>query len=97
MASDAPAEVFPDGAENATSWGQPAEQNNVRALRRFNALLRGLASAGSWMLTLISAAAMVSFGVALFTINFENDIFSDGSTLTCILDGRTGEIGDAKR
>ncbi len=75
-----------------TSWGKPPEHRDVRALRRYNAMLRKLAQAGEIAVYLLAVSVIGVFLWFLFTGNFENAIFTDGTSLTCILDGNTGEI-----
>lgn len=79
-----------------TSWGKRAEHSDVRALRRYNALLLRLVSIGEASVYLLTALVVALFLWFLYMGNFENVVFTDGTDLTCILNGSTGEIVDGK-
>jgi hypothetical protein len=85
-----------DAADTAyTSWGEQPKHVDMRALRTYNAALRKLSLVGE-VLTYVLATLFVSMIFwTLFTGNFENAIFTDGTSLTCILDGNSGEIVNA--
>ena len=77
-------------------WGKRAQPSDVRALRRYNAMLLRMASAGEvsvYVLATLSTALFVWF---LYWGNFENIIFTDGTELTCVLNGSTGEMINGK-
>ena len=80
-----------------TSWGKPPEHRDVRALRRYNAILRRLARVGEGAVYLLAVSVIGVFLWFLFTGNFENAIFTDGTSLACILDGNSGEIVNVKK
>jgi len=79
-----------------TSWGKRAEHGDVRALRRYNALLQRLMGIGEVSVYLLSALVVALFLWFLYMGNFENVIFTDGTDLTCILNGATGAIVNGK-
>ncbi len=81
---------------NFTSWGHDPEHFDVRALRRYNALLHKLVVAGEWAVVILTLATVICFVGVLFFGNFEDIIFTDGTSLSCILDGNTGEIVNVK-
>jgi hypothetical protein len=80
-----------------TTWGKRPEFSDVRALRRYNALLRGVSTVGEWIATILVWSMVMLALWFLFTGDFEDVIFTDGTSLTCVLDGRTGEIADVKK
>lgn len=77
---------------NFSAWGRDPEHFDVRALRKYNRLLRRMIMAGEWMVYLLVLAVVGGLSGFLFFGNFENVIFTDGTSLSCILDGNTGEI-----
>lgn len=79
-----------------SSWGQGAEIEDIRALRRYNWILRGLVFAGEMYVLTVLVLVILIVGWFLYSGNFENTIFSDGTSLSCILDGATGEIINVK-
>lgn len=81
---------------NGSSWGQGAEIEDIRALRRYNWILRALAFAGEMYVLTVLALVILIVGWFLYSGNFENAIFNDGTSLSCILDGATGEIINVK-
>lgn len=82
-----------DAANSAyTSWGKRPEQHDVRALRRYNALLKKVVLLLEIVVYALAVAVVAVFLWVLWDGNFENVIFTDGTSLACILDGNTGEI-----
>lgn len=79
-----------------TTWGQAAEIEDIRALRRYNSLLRGLVFTGEILVYTTLFLTIVVVGWFLHSGNFENAIFTDGTSLSCFLDGSTGEIINVK-
>ncbi len=79
-----------------TTWGHEPEHFDVRAQRQYNALLRRMVVLGEWAVVLLTLAVVICFTAFLFFGNFENIIFTDGTSLSCILDGNTGEIVNVK-
>ena len=79
-----------------TSWGKDAKVEDVRAMRRYNWLLRWTAFFGEVCFFVVLVLAVLVVGGFLIYGNFENAIFKDGTSLTCILDGATGEIFNVK-
>ena len=75
-----------------TSWGKPTEHLDIRALRRYNAMLRTIAGIGEGAYFVMAAGAVCICFAFLFYGNFERGIFSDGTSLTCMIDGITGEV-----
>jgi hypothetical protein len=75
-----------------SSWGKPDAEIDVRALRHYQAMLSRLSSIGEALVFVLLVGILV--GVAwLFTqTNFENVIFYDGTSTTCVFNGKTGEI-----
>lgn len=80
----------------ASSWGKRAEQGDVRALRRYNALLQRLMGIGETTVYVLAVLVATLFLWFLYTGNFENVIFTDGTDLTCVLNGATGAIVNGK-
>ena len=76
----------------SSAWGKHAESGDVRALRRYNALLLRMVSAGEASVYVLTVLTSVLFVWFLYTGNFENIIFTDGTDRSCILQGATGEI-----
>jgi hypothetical protein len=79
-----------------SSWGQGAKVEDIRALRRYNWILRGLVFAGEMYVFTALTLVILIVGWFLYSGNFENAIFTDGTSLSCILDGATGEIVNVK-
>jgi hypothetical protein len=82
----------PTGPE--TSWGEGVKITDVRALRRYNAILRIALNIGSTAATLVAIGAICAYLWFVFKGNFENLIFTDGTNRTCVMDGGTGQIKD---
>lgn len=75
-----------------SSWGNRDSEVNVQALHRYQMLLARIGDVGE-VLVLILVAAILAGAIWLFTqTNFENVIFYDGTDMTCVLNGDTGEI-----
>ncbi len=75
-----------------TSWGRHETELDVRALRRYLVILSRVAFVGETLVFVLLAGIMAS-GVWLFTqTNFENVIFYDGTDMTCVFNGKNGEI-----
>lgn len=79
-----------------TSWGRAAKIEDIRALRRYNSILRGCAFAGEMLVYAMLVITILVAGWFLFNGNFENAVFTDGTSLTCFMDGATGEITNVK-
>lgn len=79
-----------------SSWGKGSGGLDVRALRRYNRLLKIFALTGEILVPLLLLVYLVVAGVFLYTGNFENVIFQDGTSLSCVLDGTTGEISNVQ-
>jgi hypothetical protein len=79
-----------------SSWGQSAPVDDIRALRRYNWLLRRLASTGEALVYVLLVTFICIAGAFLFAGNFENAIFADGTSLSCFYDGSTGKIVNVK-
>lgn len=88
--------MYEDTGIAASAWGKRAEQGDVRALRRYNALLQRLMVVGEASVYVLSTLVVALFLWFLYTGNFENVIFTDGTDVTCILNGATGEIVNGK-
>lgn len=80
-----------------SSWGKPSERLDVRALRRYNVALNSLVRVGEFLVYALSFAVVAAFLWFMFYGNFENAIFTDGTSLTCIFDGTSGEIVDVNK
>jgi hypothetical protein len=78
------------------SWGRRSDHHDVRAMRRYNVLLRKLATVGECVVYLLAVLSAALFLWFLYFGNFENVIFTDGTDLTCVLNGSTGEIVHGK-
>lgn len=71
------------------SWGRPRSEIEPRVLRLWCRALIVLGNVGE-SLHLVMIAGLVAFaGSLLFGINYENIIFYDGTSITCVLDGDT--------
>lgn len=82
-----------DATESAhTSWGKRPKHHDMRALRRYSTMLRKLTKIGEAMVFMLVISVVGVFLGFLFTGNFENAIFTDGTSLSCMLDGNSGEI-----
>jgi len=79
-----------------TSWGKPPEHREVRVIRRFNRLLHATETTGEWLAISLSLLWVTGALTFLLTGNFENLKFEDGTTLSCVLDGQTGEIRNVR-
>lgn len=79
-----------------STWARPPNHKDVRALRRYNKLLRALSRAGEIAVHVLLALVLLVVGGMLYVGNFENIIFTDGTSVACMLDGSTGEIVDVK-
>lgn len=79
-----------------SSWGRPQKHHDTRALRRYNQLLRHLARAGEIVTQVLIVVMCIMFVGLLYVGNFENAIFADGTSLSCIFDGATGKIVNVK-
>ena len=75
-----------------TAWGVRPSHDDVRAIRRFNRILQAMANAGEFMVFTLIAVVLVLALLMVFTGNFENIIFNDGTELSCIYDGKTEGI-----
>lgn len=85
---------LPDG----TTWGRADDEVEVdtRALRRYRGFLR-VALVGGEIVNLVLVCALLGAVVWTVTLtNFENDVFTDGSEHSCVLNGSTGEITNAR-
>jgi len=75
-----------------SSWGKRDTEVDVRAMRRYQATLSRIAYVGEVLVSVLLAGVLAS-SVWLFTqTNFENIIFYDGTDMTCVFNGETGEI-----
>lgn len=75
-----------------SSWGRRDAEVDVRALRRYQAILSRIASVGEVLVFLLLVGILVGV-IWLFTqTNFENVIFYDGTDMICVFNGKTGEI-----
>lgn len=79
-----------------SSWGKRPKVNDTRALRRYVHILRILATTGEMLVPVLALAYVLVAGIFLYTGNFENLKFEDGTSLSCILNGATGEIINVK-
>jgi hypothetical protein len=79
-----------------SSWGQPSDHTDIRALKRYNWLLRKLAFVGEVIVYCLTVLIVIVCGGMLVAGNFENTIFTDGTSMSCMLDGSTGEIVNVK-
>jgi len=75
-----------------TTWGVPDVELDVRALRRYRGFLRVALATGEWLSGLLAIAILVAAVWMVTMTNFENDVFSDGTANSCVLNGSTGEI-----
>lgn len=79
-----------------TSWGRPDTEVDVRALRRYQDILSRIATVGE-VLVLVLLVGILIGAIWLFTqTNFENVIFYDGTDMTCVFNGKTGEISNVQ-
>ncbi len=81
---------------DVSTWGNTGERIDLRALRRYSAWLAFVLTAGEWIaIVLVVAIAIATAGTFTY-LNFENVIFTDGTSHVCVLDGTTGAISDAQ-
>ncbi len=79
-----------------SSWGKPQANYGILAERRWNQILGKLVSFTEWfVIALILLEVALILGL-VFGVNFENIIFWDGTSLTCMMDGATGEIKNVR-
>ncbi len=80
----------------SSSWGRPDRDVDVRALRRYQDILSRIAAVGE-VLVLVLLMGILAGAIWLFTqTNFENVIFYDGTDMTCVFNGKTGEISNVQ-
>jgi hypothetical protein len=75
-----------------SNWGESQATADILVLRRSNQALESINFAGEvacYAALLLLTLSSLSF---LVSTNFENAVFSDGTSLTCVIDGRTGNI-----
>lgn len=75
-----------------TTWGKAPDKQDIRAIRRFNDVLRKLAGAGEVLAFVLAIASVAAFLWFLFYGNFEIAIFTDGTSFTCLFDGSNKDI-----
>lgn len=81
---------------DVSTWGNTGERIDIRALRRYSGWLAIALSAGEWVGIALAIAIALAMGGTLAYLNFENVIFTDGTSHVCVLDGNTGAIRDAQ-
>lgn len=75
-----------------SSWGKRDADVDVRSLRRHLAVLSHIASVGEVLVLALLVGIFAGAAWLLTQTNFENVIFYDGTDMTCVLNGKTGEI-----
>jgi hypothetical protein len=80
-----------------TSWGKAPVHLDARALRLYNRILEKLVKTGEILVYILTVSVLGVFLWFLFMGNFENVIFTDGTSVTCILQGKSGEIVNVNR
>ncbi len=75
-----------------SSWGHHDAEIDVKALRRYNAILALMSSIGEWCVFSLLIGLIVGAGWLITQTNFENVIFYDGTDMTCVFNGSNGEI-----
>jgi hypothetical protein len=78
------------------TWGCRPAPEDVRALRRYNLLLRHLGQAGEWTVAVLFVAVLATYLGFLGTGDFTDVVFWDGTNHACVLIGNTGAIGSAR-
>ena len=81
-----------EASREKTSWGTPELQVDARALRRYHNILSYTSGLGEILIFLLVIGIFMSVLWLITQANFENIIFYDGTDMTCILHGSTGNI-----
>jgi hypothetical protein len=81
------AAAFPE-----TDWGKQPRFDDVRAFHQYNRFLRRGVLVGELLVCALVVVTVSTFLGFLYSGNFENLIFWDGTDHACILDGNTGQI-----
>lgn len=79
-----------------STWGKNSTDIDVRALRRYQKILRAFSSFGEWASFALAHCVLIAIVLLILLTNFENVIFYDGTDMTCVLNGATGEIYNVK-
>ncbi len=77
---------------DASTWGNTGERADIRALRRYSAWLDRALSVGEAVSIVLAIAIALAMAATLRYLNFENVIFTDGTSHVCVLNGSTGAI-----
>jgi len=75
-----------------SSWGIREGMLDVRALRRYKAVLSNLLNLGEILIFALLGGVFIGIIWLLTLTNFENVIFYDGTDMTCVFNGKTEKI-----
>lgn len=81
---------------DASTWGNTGERVDIRALRRYATWLAAVHSAGEWLAIVLVVAIALAMAGTLAYLNFENVIFTDGTSQACLLNGNSGVISNVQ-
>jgi hypothetical protein len=76
----------------SSTWSEPCEEFDKRELERYFVFVKFLENTGKLILVLLILGLFLVITTFLFTGEFEQIIFTDGSELTCIYDNSTDNI-----
>lgn len=79
-----------------STWGNTGEQVDLRALRRYSSWLAVGHTVGEWLAIVLVVAVALAMAGTLAYLNFENVIFTDGTSQACVLDGNSGVISNVQ-
>jgi hypothetical protein len=80
-----------------TTWGKPTDRQDIRALRRFNEMLRGVAKLGEILVLVLTTLVVVACLYFLLFGDFETVIFTDGTSSTCLFDGKSEGVSNGSK
>jgi len=81
---------------DASTWGNTGERVDIRALRRYSTWLALANNVGEWTAILLVVVLAIAMVATLVYLNFENVIFTDGTSQACVLDGNSGVISNVQ-
>ncbi|QTP13323.1 hypothetical protein [Serratia symbiotica] len=75
-----------------SSWGRDLTEPNIKALKKFNSILKTMNSFLERTDILIKLCVFLTIALLLFSTTFEDVILDDGTSNICVINGKTGEI-----
>ncbi|MEA9392225.1 hypothetical protein SJI19_17000 [Acerihabitans sp. TG2] len=79
-------------SNNGSSWGNPSNEIDIKAIRKFNSFLRGFNSCLEMAHVILAASILLSLILIFINADFIDLITNDGTNSMCIINGKTGEI-----